>query len=94
MAGEEHEALVEVVVLHGGGGVESGQVVAALDLEAVVGSSVVKIMTETSYHQRQTLQLPQLLPPGGVGDDGEHELTHIESVSPIMIGNTSVVPAN
>ena len=30
---EDHEALVEVVMLHGGGGVQRGQGVAALDLQ-------------------------------------------------------------
>ena len=33
----------------------------------------------------------QFFPPGGVGDDGEHELTHVVSVSPVVVGHTAVV---
>ena len=69
---EDVDGHVEVVVLHGGGGVELGQAVARLDLVAVVGSPVVQVVTQAGNHHGQTFDLSKLLPPGGVGDDGEH----------------------
>ena len=35
--------------------------------------------------------LPQLLPPHGVADDGEHELAHVEGVLPVVVGHVTVV---
>ena len=43
--------MVEVVVLHGGGGVELGQVGARLDLEGVVGAPVVQVVAEAGYDE-------------------------------------------
>ena len=110
VAVEQHDALVEVVVLHGGGGVQPGQTVAGLDLVAVVGSPVVEVMTEAGDHHGQTLNLSKLLPPGRVGDDGEHQLksrlvrkdhwdvgshlADVEGVSPVVVGDTPVVAAD
>ena len=37
---EDHKALIKVVVLHGGGGVQGGQAVARLDLQGTVKSEV------------------------------------------------------
>ena len=74
VAVEQHDALVEVVVLHGGGGVQPGQTVAGLDLVAVVGSPVVQVVAETSDHHGQTFYLSKLFPPGCVSDDREHQL--------------------
>ena len=34
---------------------------------------------------------PQLLPPGGVGDDREHQLTDVEGMTPVVVGHTSVI---
>ena len=48
---EYHEALVEVVVLHRGGGVEARQRRARLDLEGVVGAAVVQVVAEARDHQ-------------------------------------------
>ena len=83
-----------MVVLHSGGGVEPGQAVAGLDLVTVVCPPVVQVMAEAGDHHGQTLYLSELLPPGGVGDDGEHELAHVESVSPVVVGDTPVVTAD
>ena len=80
-----------MVVLHGGGGVEPGQAVAGLDLVTVVRPSMVEVMAEAGDDHGQALDLPELLPPGGVGDDGEHELTNIEGVSPVVVGDTPVI---
>ena len=57
---EYHEALVEVVVLHRGGGVEARQRRARLDLEGVVGAAVVQVVAEARDHQRQALDLQQI----------------------------------
>ena len=35
--------------------------------------------------------LPEVFPPGGVGDDAEHELAHVEGVSPVVVGHAAVV---
>ena len=43
-------------------------------LEGVVGAAVVEVVAEAGYHQGEALDLPQLPPPGGVCDDGEHQL--------------------
>ena len=35
--------------------------------------------------------LAQLLPPGGVGDDGEHELADVEGVPPVVVRHVPVI---
>ena len=80
-----------MVVLHGGGGVEPGQAVAGLDLVTVVRPSVVEVMAEAGDDHGQALDLPELLPPGGVGDDREHQLTDVEGMTPVVVGHTSVI---
>ena len=35
--------------------------------------------------------LAEVFPPGGVGDDAEHELAHVEGVSPVVVGHAAVV---
>ena len=54
-------------------------------------SPVVQVVAEAGDHQGQALDLPQLLPPGRVGDDREHQLTNVEGVAPVVIGHTPVV---
>ena len=54
-------------------------------------SPVVQVVAEAGNHQGQTLDLPQLLPPGGVGDDREHQLTDVEGMTPVVVGHTSVI---
>jgi hypothetical protein len=44
---EDHEALIKVVVLHGGGGVQGGQAVARLDLLIVRKEKVREVQTST-----------------------------------------------
>ena len=46
MGVEQHKALVKMVVLHRGGGVERGQGVTGFDLKAVVGPTMVQVMTQ------------------------------------------------
>ena len=58
---EYHEALVEVVVLHRGGGVESRQRRAGLDLEGVVGAAVVQVVAQAGHQQPQAGHWAQLL---------------------------------
>ena len=53
---------------------------------------MVEVVAEASDDQGETLDLPELLPPGGVGHDGEHELTHVEGVAPVVVGHAAVVP--
>ena len=48
---EDHEALIEVVVLHRGRRVQLGQVGAGFDLEGVVGAAVIQVVAETGYHK-------------------------------------------
>ena len=54
-------------------------------------SPVVQVVAEAGNHQGQTLDLPQLLPPGGVGDDREHQLTDVEGMTPVVVGHTAVI---
>ena len=35
--------------------------------------------------------LAQLLPPRGVGDDGEHELADVEGVPPVVVRHVPVI---
>ncbi len=48
---KDHDALVEVVVLHGRSRVELGKTGAGLDLERIVRAAVVQIMAQASDHQ-------------------------------------------
>ena len=53
---EDHDALVEVVVLHGGGGVEDGERRVHLGLEGVVGAAVVQVVAQARHQQPEDLQ--------------------------------------
>ena len=53
---EYHDALVEVVVLHGGGWVEDGQGRHHFGLEGVVGAPVVKVVAQAGHQQSENLQ--------------------------------------
>ena len=53
---EDHDALVEVVVLHGGGRVEDGQRRLHLRLERVVRTAVVQVVTDRTDEHGQTLK--------------------------------------
>ena len=57
-------------------------------------TSVIKIMTKTGNDQSKAFDFSELFPPSCVGDDGEHQLTNVESMSPIMVGDTSVVSSH
>ena len=35
--------------------------------------------------------LAQPAPPGAVGDNGKHQLTHVEGVAPVVVGDVTVV---
>ena len=52
---EDVDGHVEVMVLHGGGGVDGGERGAHVDHELVVEAPVVEIVTESSHPQTQTL---------------------------------------
>ena len=56
LAGEDHDALVEVVVLHGGGGVEDGERRVHLGLEGVVGAAVVQVVAQARHQQPEYLE--------------------------------------
>ncbi len=53
---ENHDALVEMVVLHGGGGVEDGQRWLHLRLERVVRPAVVQVVAKTRDQQTEYLK--------------------------------------
>ena len=53
---EDHDALVEVVVLHGGGGVEDGERRVHLGLEGVVGAAVVQVVAQARHQQAEDLE--------------------------------------
>ena len=53
---EDHDTLVEVVVLHGGGGVEDGERRVHLGLEGVVGAAVVQVVAQARHQQAKDLQ--------------------------------------
>ena len=53
---EDHDALVKVVVLHGGGGVEDGERRVHLGLEGVVGAAVVQVVAQARHQKAEDLQ--------------------------------------
>ena len=58
---EYHDALVEMVVLHGAGRVQNGERWLSLCLKGIVGTSMVKIVTETGHKQPEDLQSPHVI---------------------------------
>ena len=56
LAVEDHDALVEVVVLHGAGGVQHRQRAVAFRLERVVGAAVIQVVRQAGNHQTQHLK--------------------------------------
>lgn len=70
---EDHEALVEVVVLQRGVAVQLGQrVLTSLDV-GVVHAAVVQVVAEGSDQQREHLQVRQLALPGRTRRRGREE---------------------
>ncbi len=69
---QDHEALVEVVVLHRRRRVQLRQLRSGFDLERIVGPAMVQIVTEASYDQRQDFHLhnKSYSDPSGTGLQG------------------------
>ena len=57
LGAEYHDALVEMVVLHGGGGVQDGQGRVHLGLESVVGAAVVQIVAQAGDKEAENLRI-------------------------------------
>ena len=55
---EDHDALVEMMVLHRRGGVEEGQGRVHLGLERVVRAPMVEVMAETRHQKAKDLKKP------------------------------------
>lgn len=53
---EDHDALVEVVVLHGARGIEDSQGWVGFRLECIICATVVQIMAEACHQQTQDLK--------------------------------------
>ena len=52
---EDHDALVEVVMLHGARGIEDSQGRVRFGLECIVGATMVQVMAEARHQQTQDL---------------------------------------
>lgn len=68
---QDHQALIEMVVFHRGRRVQLGERRRRFDLERIVGTSVVQVVTEAGDHQRQTLDLAEDVPPLRRLDQGQ-----------------------
>lgn len=91
---EYHDALVEMMVFHGARGVEDCKGRLGLRLEGVVRSSMIQIVAKTSDQKTQHFQIaheplhfPRL-------EHGEHRLSHIQSVSPIVVLYWTIILLN
>lgn len=62
-----------------------------LDLEGIVGPTVVQIVAQTSDDQRKALNLAEDLPPLRGRQDGKHHLRNVERVPPVVIGDVAIV---
>lgn len=86
-----HDALVKVVVLHGGGGVQDGQGALRLGLEGVVGAPVVQVVAQTGDQQPQDLQVGHEALHLARLEHREHSLCDVEGVSPVVVLHRSVI---
>lgn len=48
-------------------------------------------MAETTNHKSKALNFPEDLPPLGRCQNGEHHLSDVESMSPVVIGHVAIV---
>ena len=86
---EDADSHGEMVVLHGGGGVDLGQGGLDVDHELVVVSSVVQIMTDGSYPLSQALHWTE--DTRRCLEDAVDAVTDVEAVGPVVVGHTPVV---
>jgi hypothetical protein len=52
---EDHDTLIEMMMLHGGCGVEDGKGGRCQLLESIVRSTMIQVMTQTGDHQTENL---------------------------------------
>ncbi len=88
---QDHDTLVEMMVLHCGGRVEDGQGRLDLGLESVIGSSVIQIVTKTSHQEAKDLEIHHEPVHLASLEHGEHGLADVERVPPIVIAHGAVV---
>lgn len=74
---EYHNALVEVVVLHGTRAVKNSQGRFSLSLEGIIRAPMVQVVTETGHEQPQDLQVVHKPFHLARLEHGEHRLCYI-----------------
>ena len=52
---------------------------------------MIEIVTQAADDQRETFEFAQFFPPLSRSDRGEHDLSDVEGVSPIVVRHISVV---
>ena len=86
---QDDDRHVEMMILHGGGGVDGGQRRPDVDHELVIEASVVQIMTEGSDEHSQGLHQTEV--SWRVLHHGVDTVGNIEPVGPVMVGHGAVV---
>lgn len=63
----------------------------SLYLEGVIGAAMIEVMTQTANHQSKALNLAKHLPPLRRCEYGEHHLSDVECMTPVVISNVSII---
>ena len=80
---------VEMMMLHGGGGVNSSQGGANVYHEFVIEAPMIQIMTESSYEHGQTLQHAEFART--VFEDAVDAVGDVEAVAPVVVGHGPII---
>lgn len=88
---EDHDALVEVVMFHRAGGVQNREWRFRLRLKRIVRPSVVQVVAKTRHQQPQNLEVAHEPLHFPRFEHREHGLGHVESVSPVVVFDRTVV---
>ena len=93
---QNHDTVIEVMLLHGAhSAVELRESRMGFGLEEIVGAAVVEIVRQTAHDQSQLLYILQVFGDlGRVLEYGEHTLSHVERVAPVVVLDVSVVFAH
>lgn len=91
LGAENHDALVEMVMLHCWRWIKDGQWRFDFGLESIVGASMVQVVTKASHKKTKDLQIVHKPVHFPRSQNSEHGLTNVERVPPIVIAHGSVV---
>lgn len=88
---QNHDALIEMVMLHSAGGIQYRQWRLSFGLESVIRSPVIQIVTKTGDQETQYLEIRHEPFHFSSFEHCKHGLGYIQGMSPVMVLYWSVI---